>query len=395
ASKEAYSRSKPRRRNMSNIRILCRSIIVIVIWNGFSALATVYNSDGSAASVQGLHNAALNGDTITLPVGTFTWATGVTISKGITLQGAGSGQTHITRAASYTGNIISITGLTSDLAVRVTGIRFNSSIGQGSDRTAIYVKGTWGAAWGYTKIRVDNCYFEGGQRNIFFQWRSAGVVDHCTFHNTAIPAFVYGEDDLSWNRSMAFGTSDAVFFEDDTFTADGAISFFDTLGDSYVGGKYVFRHCTFDLVQFAPLQFGSLISSHGNQAYWQPPGGNNWNRGGVMCEFYENQVHMSGVYRVLWFRGGRNIVANNTFTTTQGGIGAMVSFSEEEPSRFGRNSGWPAEDQINATFIWGNTVNGQPQTASMVSCWDTPSATFVQSGRDYWLEAPSASTRSE
>ena len=54
--------------------------------------ATVYNSDGSAASVQGLHDAALNGDTITLPAGTFTWTTGVTISKAIKIQGAGSGR---------------------------------------------------------------------------------------------------------------------------------------------------------------------------------------------------------------------------------------------------------------------------------------------------------------
>jgi hypothetical protein len=54
---------------MGNIRTLCRSTIAIVVWNGFSALATVYHSDGSAASVQGLHDAALNGDTITLPAG--------------------------------------------------------------------------------------------------------------------------------------------------------------------------------------------------------------------------------------------------------------------------------------------------------------------------------------
>ena len=54
--------------------------------------ATVYNSDGSAASVQALHNAALNGDTITLPAGTFTWFTGVTITKAIKIAGAGSGR---------------------------------------------------------------------------------------------------------------------------------------------------------------------------------------------------------------------------------------------------------------------------------------------------------------
>src|SRR6267154_3194076 len=85
--------------------------------------ATVYYSDGSAASVQGLHNAALNGDTITLPSGTFAWTTGVTISKGITLQGAGSGVTTIARGTGWTGRMVTIQGLASDLPVRVTGIR--------------------------------------------------------------------------------------------------------------------------------------------------------------------------------------------------------------------------------------------------------------------------------
>jgi hypothetical protein len=42
--------------------------------------------------VQGLHNAALDGDTITLPTGRFTWNTPVTISKAINLQGEGSGR---------------------------------------------------------------------------------------------------------------------------------------------------------------------------------------------------------------------------------------------------------------------------------------------------------------
>ena len=42
--------------------------------------------------MQALHDAALNGDTITLPAGTFTWTTGVTISKAIKIQGAGSGR---------------------------------------------------------------------------------------------------------------------------------------------------------------------------------------------------------------------------------------------------------------------------------------------------------------
>jgi cell division septation protein DedD len=69
---------------------------VILILTGFSAPrcgATVYHSDGSAVNVQLIHDIqAIDGDTITLPAGTFTWSTPVTISKAIKLQGAGSGR---------------------------------------------------------------------------------------------------------------------------------------------------------------------------------------------------------------------------------------------------------------------------------------------------------------
>jgi hypothetical protein len=64
--------------------------------------ATIYYSDGSAANVQAVHNAALNGDTITLPAGTFTWSTGVTITKGMKIQGAGSGRVEGTSTSSLT-----------------------------------------------------------------------------------------------------------------------------------------------------------------------------------------------------------------------------------------------------------------------------------------------------
>ena len=73
---------------MCKFQTLCKSAIVILIWNGFSVLATIYNSDGSSTNIQYIHdNLARDGDTIMLPSGTFLWSSGVTISKGITLQG--------------------------------------------------------------------------------------------------------------------------------------------------------------------------------------------------------------------------------------------------------------------------------------------------------------------
>jgi hypothetical protein len=69
--------------------------------------AAVYHSDGSAAKVKVLHNTALNGDTITLPAGTFTWSTSVTIMQGVKIQGAGGGRvegTSTSRLAIGTGS---------------------------------------------------------------------------------------------------------------------------------------------------------------------------------------------------------------------------------------------------------------------------------------------------
>ena len=64
---------------------------VILILSSFSALATVYHSDGSEVNVELIHDTqAVNGDTITLPAGTFTWLIPVTISKAIKIQGEGS-----------------------------------------------------------------------------------------------------------------------------------------------------------------------------------------------------------------------------------------------------------------------------------------------------------------
>ena len=56
--------------------------------------ATVYQSDGSEANVQSLETVASDGDVITLPAGTFTWNTGVSLTKGLTIRG----QTTITGA---------------------------------------------------------------------------------------------------------------------------------------------------------------------------------------------------------------------------------------------------------------------------------------------------------
>lgn len=61
----------------------------------FSANAATYSSLGTADDVRKKISSARDGDTVTIPIGSFTWARGVGISKGITLQGPGEGITSI------------------------------------------------------------------------------------------------------------------------------------------------------------------------------------------------------------------------------------------------------------------------------------------------------------
>jgi hypothetical protein len=369
-----------------------RIVIFILTLSGVLAprcWATVYHSNGSAASVQGLLNAVVHGDTITLPAGIFTWSTGVTVRKGITLQGV-AGATQINRAAGYTSALITISELPSDLPVRVTGITFNSPVGQNGDLYSISVTGPYGGAWGLTKLRIDHCSFYGGQRTLFFKWRVNGVVDHNTFRDCAPITLYNGDDDNAWTRAgrSQFGTSDSIFFEDNSIVADGALTYFDTQSDQNFGGKFVWRHNNFDVTAYT-RDFGSIISVHGNQAYWH--GHDDWLRGGIMCEFYDNTVRFRSAFRIIWFRGGRNIVANNAFYGTLGG--KLVGFDEEEGINvFPLRTSWPGEDQVNNTFVFGNTLNGQPQTNSLIGVWQAASAPFIQRGRDYWTQPPSPST---
>jgi hypothetical protein len=65
---------------------------------------------------------AVGGDTLTLPIGTFTWSSGVSISKSITLQGAGIGQTVIKDAVQ--GNPLIQCTLPANSLTRITGIEF-------------------------------------------------------------------------------------------------------------------------------------------------------------------------------------------------------------------------------------------------------------------------------
>jgi hypothetical protein len=236
---------------MFKFRHICEAVVTVFIWNGSGALATVYQSDGSAASVQGLQNAALNGDTITLPAGTFTWSTLLTITKGVTIQGAGSGVGGtVIRDAKPSGQLILIT-LAANNLTRLTGIDFEDGgrVTYASGPSGlIHVDGS---NTNGSRFRWDHCTFNDLKGQIVMD-TVIGVIDHNTITigpNGGGTVQVYGNwwnggtnGDLSWPDTTGFGTDRFLFMEDNLFnnTAGGIPG----LTDAYAGGRFVVRHNT-------------------------------------------------------------------------------------------------------------------------------------------------------
>ena len=112
---------------------------VILILSSFSAFATVYHSDGSAINVQYIHDTqAVNGDTITIPAGSFSWTTHVNIRKAVIIQGQ-------TTTDTVNGTAIDRTNLVDNL-VRVPGGQGYFHISNGARITGITFTGQGGLA---------------------------------------------------------------------------------------------------------------------------------------------------------------------------------------------------------------------------------------------------------
>jgi hypothetical protein len=246
------------------------TLLFTLILSGFFAPrcgATVYHSDGSVASVQYLHNAASNGDTITLPAGTFSWTLPLTITKGITLQGA----TTITGPASNptvtdatiiqdntprSGSNVGIINveISSSQSFRLTGLTFapGSSTTYAAGEGAIHLFSQDSSPC--TSMRVDHCHFnllyQG--KDIFVSGWVYGVADHNVFdcRGNSFSFHIWhnnygGTSQINGNGSWAdypwYGTEKFFFIEDNTINGSGTVVTSGTI-DAWSGGRWVARH---------------------------------------------------------------------------------------------------------------------------------------------------------
>ena len=335
-----------KRRNVGTIRKLCRSAIIIWIWNGFSALGAVYHSDGSAASVQGLHNQLLNGDTITLPAGTFTWNRQVHITKNITLKGAGQNSTivvdNVPKSGGLPGSILILcNNITGNL--RITNFKIQ---GQAHD-TEGWNKGTISISGTTQSLRVDNIYFDRPGTGAVVIENGVGVVDHCYFNepNSQMGVITHAGNwggvpygDGSYDEATNLGSGRAVFIEDCIFIGNGLGG--NGATDGYWGGRYVFRH---------NLVLDNNAGNHGTETP-RP-------RGTRSFEIYQNTFLAANSFmdKAIYIRGGTGVIWGNSFHGADNGTptGYKNAIAFDYFRSFQNSSYW---GQANGSSAWdGNT----------------------------------------
>jgi hypothetical protein len=286
--------------------------------------ATVYSSDGSVTNVQALHNAAHDGDIITLPAGIFSWTARLNITKGVTIQGAttisGAGtanpvindgtiiQDNTPRDSTPGSTGIIKVALSPSQSFRLTGITFTSgrSTSYASGNGAIIL--TSSASSPNQSMRIDHCHFNNlyQGKDIFVSGWVYGVADHNVISCRGNAASFYvthasygGSAQINGNGSWAdypwYGTNKFFFIEDNSINGSGTVQTSGTI-DAVHGGRYVARHNYFH---------NAHPSCHGTEGV---------PRGVRAMEIYANVFNWTFTHSGGAQRSGTSLWHDNTWT---------------------------------------------------------------------------------
>jgi hypothetical protein len=355
-------------------------LLFIVILSGFSAppcAATVYQSNGSQANIQSIHNTqARDGDTITLPAGTFTWTQPVKITKAITLQG----QTTISGAGTANPVVKDLTIIRDDTprsgvngyilkadmssnpsgVFRLTGITFTGgtltkmAAGNGAIRLVSFASTP-------ASQRLDHCHFTSTLHQGQFIWVTGwvyGVADHNVIQCTREiqPFIIYhstygGTSQLYGNGAWAdypwYGTEKFFFIEDNTAIRTNSQSP-RGLVDSLEGGRIVVRH---NYLQ------NMVIGSHGTEGAVP--------RGHRISEIYDNIFNYTVSGWRSGFRSGTNLFHDNVASGTPPSDEVICGLPNFRETAARPNPIWGIADgtspwDVNDTEGNGTYVEGHP-----------------------------------
>jgi len=325
--------------------VFCWSVVsLLLLLTPFShlAAAVITASSASRFDVGSAVAVAADGDTVAVPRGTAFWTNTLTITRAITLQGAGVGQTIIKDyITNSTGAIIDMTAVANKNS-RITGFEFgNGNRVVSSYAGSIALKGinTNGGT-----VRLDHCKFDRLLSHFVAIHGSVGVIDHCdfAFDGPRIGIYVYDLNwdgktygDGSWATPVDWNGGNWIVVEDCSFT--NTVTHYAVI-DSIGGSRYVFRH---------NKVHNGWVEAHGTES------GNRF-RGTRAVQVYNNAFNSTrSGFGLVNLRGGTATVCSNTATgygnTTAVHLGTYRAFFKFVP--------WGGADGTNA---WDNNVVGGP-----------------------------------
>ena len=174
---------------------------------------------------------------------------------------------------------------------------------------------------------------------------------------------IMGNDDLTeWSNGhfpQSYGTSDNLFFEDNTVQWSSIYSGGDPgWTETGQGARLVIRYNTWN-------QANALLATE----VWDVHGFQNWpgngQTGTMMVEYYGNTLINIGTYRVLNHRGGWGLFFNNIITGPQVGDLEVNQYAAGDPGGSGCTVDVPGAPghficEINNTYTWNNTGMASP-----------------------------------
>jgi len=378
-----------------------RILRFVLILSGLFALrcgAAVYHSNGTAANIQQIHDTqAVDGDTITLPAGTFSWTSSPGITKAITLQGA----TTVTGAGGPNPTVNDVTIVKDDvprnstiLSVSLEGNRVFRLTGITFAPGASQVNGSTDGAFHFSspdltaRVRIDHCHFASlHQAKLIRNSKVYGVADHNAievtgnsfpFNNEGAIAGSGENGNAAWADYPWFGTGKFFFIEDNTLVRQNTMA--NSLVDSFYGGRWVARH---------NYMVNMIPSGHGTES--------GAGRGQRANEFYDNTINMTVAWSGGGQRSGTSLWHDNTFLGRDSSNGSACNLSNyrETPARGIQVPGtftvadgtcpWDQNDtEGNGTYVEGHPPflfdSGSPTSGTTIS---GSTGTFTDSTKNW------------
>lgn len=375
-----------------------KHLFALFIFSSLSSLVFVTESQAatkaaascSYADVSSAISSVALGDTVTVPAGTCTWSSTLNINKGISLIGAGVGNTVIKSSASGFLIIYKPANPSLNPLMRISGMTIDLG---GGARSAIglypgYTKSNFPSSVIQTKVRVDHNRFQniaqGSTQIMFINFGGVrGVIDN-NYFTQALMTFrandptMFDAGTAFWNswEGVVFGKPDNnLYFENNTIYNAGQVT------DCISGGRYAFRYNTIYTTN------GQMFDLHGNNG-----------TGTYACfggEFYGNNIIGGSSGQFLDQRGGRVFGFNNNFS----GTGWNFNVREEQddsqsPLGTYTGPGTRYPQHVNGTYNWGNRAN---LTGSLIptvkgsncigsACFNTP---MPVAGQDFFTDSTS------